>query len=484
MQNFLKTICLAIISLSFLFASNTLPKELSDETRECLECHKTEHASLFQQWGASKHYGANVGCYECHQAEESDLDAFDHNDFTISVIVSPEDCSQCHSKEVEEFVNSHHSKAGRIMGSLDNVLAEIVEGNNGFVTEGFPMGVSAAAVNGCWQCHGSVIKVLEDGLLDPATWPNSGIGRINPDGSEGSCTACHQRHEFSIEQARRPENCGKCHLGPDHPQKEIYDESKHGINFYANVDRMNLKSPKWVAGEDYDAAPTCATCHMSATTTQDISHNVGLRIKWNNRPVHSVQTHETDKKWGLASAAITGDMRREKMKDVCIACHNSNFTDNFFIQYEELINLYEEKFAIPGEKLYKAAQPLLKKDSDGNRIPFSEPIDFTWFELWHHEGRRARHGASMMAPDYTHWHGMYEVGKHFYAKYVPELEEIIERGLESGNKKDKKAAQKLEKLLHEILNDKNHRWFLGKLDPAEKERRKKASEDFKARYEN
>ena len=26
---------------------------------------------------------------------------------------------------------------------------------------------------------------------DPATWPNTGIGRINPDGSEGSCTACH-----------------------------------------------------------------------------------------------------------------------------------------------------------------------------------------------------------------------------------------------------------------------------------------------------
>ena len=32
---------------------------------------------------------------------------------------------------------------------------------------------SAAAVNGCWQCHGSEVKVLEDGKLDPATWPNS-----------------------------------------------------------------------------------------------------------------------------------------------------------------------------------------------------------------------------------------------------------------------------------------------------------------------
>ena len=40
----------------------------------------------------------------------------------ISVIVSPKDCSRCHSREVEEFVASHHSKAGRILGSLDNVL--------------------------------------------------------------------------------------------------------------------------------------------------------------------------------------------------------------------------------------------------------------------------------------------------------------------------------------------------------------------------
>ncbi|MHC4819704.1 MAG: multiheme c-type cytochrome, partial [Planctomycetota bacterium] len=126
-------------------------------------------------------------------------------------------------------MGSHHAKGGRILGSLDNVLAEVVEGNNAFVTPGFPEGVSAAAVNGCWQCHGSQVKVLKDGQLDPATWPNTGIGRINPDGSEGSCTACHSRHAFSAAQARHPDNCGKCHMGPDHPQKEIYEESKHGI---------------------------------------------------------------------------------------------------------------------------------------------------------------------------------------------------------------------------------------------------------------
>ncbi|MCI5145713.1 MAG: hydroxylamine oxidoreductase, partial [Candidatus Electrothrix sp. AR3] len=261
-----------------------LPKALSQETKDCLSCHKDINPGMYQQWGSSKHFGANVGCYECHQAKAGEKDAMDHNGFSISVIVSPKDCAKCHEKEVKEFEGSHHSKAGRIMGSLDNVLAEVVEGNRAMVTESFPEGISAAAVNGCWQCHGSEVKVLKDGSLDPATWPNSGIGRINPDGSTGSCAACHQRHDFSAAQARQPENCGKCHMGPDHPQLEIYNESKHGIAFRANIDKMNLDSPKWIPGEDYSAAPTCATCHMSATKDLDITHNVGLRIKWNNRP--------------------------------------------------------------------------------------------------------------------------------------------------------------------------------------------------------
>jgi len=205
---------------------------------------------------------------------------------------------------VKEPTESHHAKAARILGSLDNLLAEVVEGNSAFITEGFPEGNSAAAVSGCWQCHGSEVKVLENGQLDPATWPNTGSGRINPDGSEGACTACHARHQFSVAQAREPDTCGKCHLGPDHPQKEIYEESKHGIQFKANKDKMNLDNPKWIPGEDYFTGPTCATCHMSATKNQSVNHNVGLRISWNNRPPISVRPETTDKKMGSPSASI------------------------------------------------------------------------------------------------------------------------------------------------------------------------------------
>src|SRR5579862_4730980 len=154
------------------------PRELTEQSKQCIACHKEHSPALYQQWGASKHFRANVGCFECHSANADEPDAFSHYGQTIAIAVTPKDCSRCHSREVEEFAASRHSKAARILGSLDNVLAEVVEGNLGMKTASFPRGVSSSAVSGCWQCHGSEVKVLPDGKLDPATWPNSGIGRI------------------------------------------------------------------------------------------------------------------------------------------------------------------------------------------------------------------------------------------------------------------------------------------------------------------
>jgi len=417
-----------------------------------------------------------VGCYECHSAEVGDPDVMNHNGFKISVIVSPKDCSNCHPKQVRENSESHHAAAGKILGSLDNLLAQVVEGNSAFKTPGFPHGNSAAEVNGCWQCHGSPVKVLSGGKLDPATWPNTGIGRLNPDGSEGACSACHQRHAFSAAQARHPDTCGKCHLGPDHPQKEIYDESKHGIAFHAHIDEMNMDNPKWVVGEDYHAAPTCATCHMSATRNQPVNHDVGLRISWNNRPPVSVRPEVADAKMGLPGKDVDWQTRRKNMQDVCSACHVPSFVENFYTQYDGQIELYNEKFGKPGGELYKAALPLLKP------AKFSNKLDWTWFLLWHHEGRRARMGASMQGPDFNHWLGNFEVAQHFYTEMVPQLDELITQGMSSGEDGKIKAAKNLQAKLDEVLNSENHRWYLNKMSPEEKARRKKAAEEFKARY--
>jgi cytochrome c551/c552 len=79
-----------------------------------------------------------VGCYECHKADKRGKDAFEHDGkslkVNISIIVSPKDCANCHENEVKQMTESHHAKAGRIIGSLDNLLAEVIEGNRGLVT--------------------------------------------------------------------------------------------------------------------------------------------------------------------------------------------------------------------------------------------------------------------------------------------------------------------------------------------------------------
>ena len=369
---------------------------LSAESKACVQCHqKSATPVVVQQWATSRHAENGVGCYECHQADKADKDAFQHNGFTISMLVTPKDCGQCHDKETAEFEASHHAKAGEILGSLDNVLGEVAEG-------------VPAANSGCKQCHGGTVKVLEGGKLDAATWPNEGIGRMNPDGSRGSCSACHSRHTFSASIARQPENCGKCHLGPDHPQAEIYTESKHGITYRAKINEMNLDSKSWVLGKDYNAAPTCATCHMSATKDLPLTHDVGARISWTLRPEVSIKLENAD-------------ARRADMQKVCSNCHAKEWIGNFYKQYDAVVDLYNNKFAIP-------AKSVMKKLRDAGKLtptPFDEKIEWTYYELWHHQGRRARMGAAMMGPDYTQWHGFYEVAKSFYTEFLPEADAIL-----------------------------------------------------------
>jgi formate-dependent nitrite reductase cytochrome c552 subunit len=388
----LLSVLLAFLAGSVLEAQTA---QISEAGKACIECHSASTPGVVEQWQSSAHAKKGVDCYSCHQADAKDPATFDHYSYKIAVIVTPDYCARCHAAEVKQFEKSHHAAAAQFIGSLDNMLGEIVEGG-------------PAANNGCRQCHGSEVKYLGDGRFDPTTWPNSGIGRMNPDGSKGTCAACHGRHSFSSALARQPENCGKCHLGPDHPQIEIYNESKHGIQYRANIAKMNLDSKSWIVGKDYSAAPTCATCHMSATPNQGVTHGVGDRISFTLRPAISIKLDNWER-------------RRVSMQDVCSNCHATGWINNFYAQYEATIDLYNEKFAKPAksimDKLY-AAKKLTP-------TPFDEKIEWTYYELWHHQGRRARMGTAMMGPDYTQWHGFYEVAKTFYMEFIPEAEKLM-----------------------------------------------------------
>ncbi len=369
----------------------------NDVEGKCMTCHKEKSPGLYAQWFESAHGLHNVTCLDCHSADRGDVDGFQHEGALIATLVTPNDCGVCHEKEAHQTNESYHATAGMILDSKDAYLAHVAGGQ-------------PAAVAGCESCHGAKVLIDPDSpnMLDRLSWPNSGVGRLNPDGSKGACNACHSRHSFSVAQARQPETCGKCHLGPDHPQKEIFEESKHGIAYYSHVDDMNFEASPWIVGQDYYEAPTCATCHMSATAKQEVTHDVGTRISWTLRPPVSRRMEN----W---------EQNKDNMKDVCNACHFDNFVEGHYAQLDGIVNLYNNKFAIPAGALMKIIK---EKKLLENPAAFSNEIEWVYWELWHHEGRRARHGAAMMGPDYTWWHGIYDVAHTFYFKLLPEAREL------------------------------------------------------------
>lgn len=428
---------IVIILIGSMMTSCTLiPVPQSAETKACLECHLSSTPGIVAQWESSKHYLGAVGCFECHTANASDEDVMDHFGTNISIIVSPLDCARCHSTEVDEFVNSHHAEGGEILDSLDNFLAEFVEG---FI---FFYGESPVAVSGCAGCHGSRVTVTENGKLDPASYPNSGIGRLNPDGSKGACSACHNRHEFSKAMARRPENCGRCHLGPDHPQLEVYEESPHGILFHAYEDEMNLDSDEWVVGVDYTATPTCASCHMGATSNQNVNHDIGPRLSWNIRAA-------------VSSKRDNWEENRSNMQDVCSACHAGLLIDNFYEQYDAGVDLYNDKYANPAKEIHDLLRNTGIVDDEKT---FDDWIEWSYWYLWHHEGRRARTGLAMIGYDYVQWHGFYDLAERFYFDFIPEAIELCEDALDDPALAA--DAQMILDRIEEILGSDYHEWFL------------------------
>jgi hypothetical protein len=156
------------------------------------------------------------------------------------------------------------------------------------------------------------------------------------------------------------------------------------------------------------------------------------------------------------------------MKGVCLNCHNDTYVDNFYKQFDSLVTLYNEKFAVPAQDFMNklTADKVLNPNA-----PFEHEVQWVFWELWHHEGRRARHGASMMGPDYTHWHGMYEVSKHYYQKFLPEV-------IKAAATKGPAMKQKYEALVQAHLAQEEHTWQKG-LKPEEAEALRKM---YESRY--
>ena len=167
--------------------------------------------------------------------------------------------------------------------------------------------------------------------------------------------------------------------------------------------------------------------------------------------IHNEVITETDPARRRELVADTWQAKRGRMKEVCSTCHTPDYVNNFYVQYDDFVVLYNEKFAKPAQAIVDA----LRREELITRPEFDEEIEWTWFTLWHHEGRRARHGASMMAPDYAHWHGMYEVAERFYMQLLPQAEAICDAAERSGRTA---AASAVRDVIQGILRRPEHRW--------------------------
>jgi len=437
---------------------NFHPKGVTNET--CLMCHKATDAGIVADWQHSKHAKVGVGCVECHVVPKDYPTAFKKHpmqgsNWTVQIAVSSVTCAKCHTKEVTEYMNSGHSRGGSqwlatdknkhgyLMTKLSYHYESLkganasygVSGKNmekGIRTDGSafqanaknPRTADLEVANICIQCHGTVIKLDKNGVPDATTWPNDGIAALYPDGGVSNCTSCHSRHKFSAAEARQPGACTNCHLGPDHPMKEVFESSVHGHIFETNEEDYDFSTGDQIPGKTVRAG-TCFTCHMSGINGLKSTHNVSARLKWN---LWAPKSFERTKgvetagwawykgagkvEWGktvIRGNAKAGNIQgpeaaRSDMKQVCATCHQATFTNNYFQRVDAAVTVYNQ-YRTMAEQMMKdlKAKHLMKSDV------WSDPFFKLYYYLWHHEGRRMRHGAAMGSPDYAHWHGVFQV---------------------------------------------------------------------------
>jgi len=95
---------------------------------------------------------------------------------------------------------------------------------------------------------------------------------------------------------------------------------------------------------------------------------------------------------------------QDGMKQVCSQCHTATLVSRVFDQAEKVV-------ADTNTKVQAAKDIVdgLRKDNLVTGAPFSNPIDFTYFDLWHYDGRTSKHGAFMGGADFVQWHGNYPI---------------------------------------------------------------------------
>jgi cytochrome c553 len=450
----MKILCALVVAGSVFLHVGALAApavKVSEATQACIECHKSIHPGIVADWQRSRHsqvtpreamavkglglkvsspsvpqdlLTTSVGCAECHTLRGKDhADTFEHNGYSIHIVVSSGDCRTCHSQEAEQYsknimTHAYKNLAGnKVFNELEHTILGGIQRKDGKLS--LQPANTATRAEACYYCHGTRLKVtgketratelageLEFPKIDG--WPNQGVGRVNLDGTLGSCAACHTRHQFSIEMARKPYTCKECHVGPDVPVAKVYEVSKHGNMFSAKSKEWEFQAVPWTVGKDF-TAPTCAACHVSlvVNTEGDVvaqrSHQMNDRLPWRLFGLVYAHPHPrepdttlirnrngqplpTDLDGGFASRYLIGkeemDKRRQALQTVCLNCHGTSWVNGQWVRLENTIRETNAKTLEATRILKEAWGAGLAFGLEQNASPFDEGIERRWADIW------------------------------------------------------------------------------------------------------
>jgi len=280
-------------------------------------------------------------------------------------------------------------------------------------------------------------------------WPNQGVGRINLDGSRGACTACHARHRFSMEIARKPYTCKQCHEGPDVPAFKVYSASKHGNVFSTHQKEWDFTAVPWTPGRDF-TAPTCAACHMSMLADgqggllAERTHQVKARLPYRIFGLIYAHPHPregdttgirnrgnlvlpTDLDGGIAEKHLRNreemDKAREAMQKVCLGCHDRSWVDGHWSRLENTIR-QTNAATLAATRIMQEVWKLGYASGLGTGgNPFDEHVEKTWCDNWLFYANSVRFASAMgCGGDY----GVFAHGRYHLSANIQELKDWLE----------------------------------------------------------
>ena len=394
----------------------------------CAPCHLRLNPTIVAQFEASAmgrpgtqnarvvHARRAFNCADCHGTN--------HTTISASKGRVPElKCAECHAQIYKEHVLDR----GHSYGPGPGDLGPNWERNIG--VPNYKQMPRKVMEMGCDPCH------AQAGATDAKYWSEQEQKYIDTSSLpyRNGCIACHTRHAFSLVEARKPEACYTCHMGPDHPNYEAYMSSKHGSIYAARGDSWNWNQTLPQAGWE---APTCAYCHMLYVDDRggrSTSHNMTRKIIW-----------------GMGVQAAGGQLKditltpenqtaRAEMIKVCMTCHSEVKArdylqsadahklagDALVVEARELVSaLYADGLIQPGHGQLAAgllAGPRFSATELPTTVAQHWPaglyynvtaVEREYFDMFFFSNLKSYKGAFHMSPDYAWWYGYADVLGH------------------------------------------------------------------------